>query len=115
MTTPLTAAIIALITGLGGLITALTIYIKTKTDTEKIRAERAETCRQRNSDSQELHDAVLKLQFQATANKDNIQLLFDLNKDNSAAINTLNTQLATVLTKIDTIIDTLNEMKDKGK
>ena len=44
--------------------------------------------------------------------EDNIKLLFELNKDNSTAINTLNTQLATVLTKIDTIIDTLNEIKD---
>lgn len=113
MTPTLTAAIVAFITGLGGLVTALTIYVKTKTDNEKIRAERAETCRQRDNDSQELHDAVLKLQFQSTANKDNIQLLFDLNKDNTNAINTLNTQIATVLTKIDTIIDTLNEIKER--
>ena len=109
---PITAAIVGLITGLGGLLAAIAVYFKAKAETEKIRQERLATSQTRDTDSQELHDAVLKLQFQSTANKDSIKLLFDLNKDNTNAINTLNTQLATVLTKIDTIIDTLNEIKE---
>ena len=110
---PMTAAIIGVITGITSLIGAVTIWVKTKTESERMRQARAETAKIRDKDSLDMHDAILKLQFQATANKDNIQLLFDLNKDNVASINTLNTQLATVLTKIDTIIETLNEIKDK--
>ena len=109
---PLTAAIIGLITGVGGLVTALTVYFKAKAETEKIRQERLATSQARDSDSQTLHDAVLKLQFQATQAHDNIKLLFELNKDSTNAINMLTTQLATVLTKIDNITEILNEIKD---
>lgn len=94
---------------------AITGWLKAHSDIKAINSDRDNVKSIRDADSQKLHDDVLKLQFQATESKDNIKLLFDLNKDNTSAINTLNTQLATVLTKIDTIISTLNEIKDRDK
>ena len=66
----------------------------------------------RDKDSADLHDKVLSLEFKSTQNKDNITLLFEQVSDSNKQIALLNTQLATVLTKMDSVIDTLRELKD---
>ena len=111
MTPTLTAAIVALITGLGGLVTALTIYVKTKTDTEKIRAERAETCRQRNSDSQELHDAVQRNMWDIQQLKDGASHRDTLIEDLQKQINILNSTLAVTNAQLTSLVDVIKEMK----
>lgn len=111
----LTTAIIACVTGLGGFITAITAYVRSKTETETIRNERDETKVIRDQDSLQMHDAIEKLKFQVDANKNNIGLLFEKSNDAAQAINQLNTQLAVVLERLDTVIDTLKEIKgNKG-
>ena len=60
-----------------------------------------------------MHDAIEKLKFQVDANKNNIGLLFEKSNDAAQAIGQLNTQLAVVLERLDTVIDTLKEIKGK--
>lgn len=105
MTPELIAAIIAL---LG----ALTALIKSRIDVQSVKSDRAETKVARDRDSQDLHDKVIKLDFQCGANKD--MLLEQKNRidDVMQQICTLNRQLAEVLVKMDHVIDGLHELKE---
>lgn len=110
---PLTAAIIGVLTGLAGLIAAVTVWVKTKTANEQIRAERAATCKSRDEDSQNMHDDILQLKFEATRARDDIKLLFSHSEDLNKQIGVMNTQLAEVLTQMGHILDTLKELKER--
>ena len=120
MTPELIAAIIACLMAVAGLATAATAWIKAKTDVEKVKAQteairrdREVTKQTREADSAKMHDDILKLQFEVTNLKDIAQLhaehIEDLNKQSS----TLNMTLAQVLTKLDSIIEQVKELKDK--
>lgn len=120
MTPELIAAIIACLMAVAGLATAATAWIKAKAETEKVKAQteairrdREVTKQTREADSAKMHDDILKLQFEVTNLKDIAQLhaehIEDLNKQSS----TLNMTLAQVLTKLDSIIEQVKELKDK--
>lgn len=106
--TALIGAIVLLLTNTAAVIKIWGDNIATKDD-------RAATKEARDKDSLELHDKVLNLEFRSTQNKDNISLLFEQVSDSNKQIALLNTQLATVLTKMDSVIDTLRELKDEVK
>lgn len=115
MSAEVIAAIVAVLMGIAGLAGAATAWIKTKTETERIRQERLATKQVRDQNESQTRDAVLKLQFEVTQLKDN-QILHsdkieDLNKQN----NTLNITLAQVLTKLDTIFEKIKELTDEAK
>lgn len=105
MTPELAAAIIAC---LG----AIAAWFKARTDVSSIREERATTKTERDKEAQELRDKVLKLEFQCAAQKDLINALTNRVDDTNQQINTLNTQLAQVLVKMDNVIDSLKELKE---
>lgn len=111
MTPELIAAIIACLVGLSSLIAAVTAWVKAKTESERINSQRLETKQLRDADSQAMHDAILKLQFEVTSLKDLSVLhgehIEDLNRQSS----TLNTTLAQVLVKLDSIIEQVKELK----
>lgn len=107
------AAIVACLMGIAGLCGAVAAWFKAKTETEQIRRERMSTKSERDGDSQAMHDAILKLQFEVTALKDMATLHSDRIEDLNKQSATLNTALAQVLTKLDTIFDTLKDLKDK--
>lgn len=115
MTPELTAAVVGLVLGLAGLVAAVTAWVKAKTESERIRSERLATKQERDDDSQKMHDSILKLQFEVTSLKDTATLhaehIDDLNKQSAS----LNTVLAQVLTKLDSIFDTLKELKEDRK
>lgn len=112
MTTEQIAAVVgAVVLCLGN----LAAWIKTATDLAKQKADRLLTKQNRDADSQELHDTVLKLGFQVNQNKNNIGLLFDQMTDQLKQIGLLNTQLAQVLTKMDVLCDAIKELKDEVK
>jgi uncharacterized coiled-coil DUF342 family protein len=96
-----------------GLTAAATAWLKAKTESERISAERLSTKLERDSDSQAMHDSMLKLQFEVTSLKDTSVLhaehIEDLNKQSA----TLNTTLAQVLTKLDSIVETLKELRER--
>lgn len=108
-----TTAVIACVTGLGGLITAITAWVQSKTEMTTLRDEREQTKVIRDQDSLKMHDDIEKLKFRVQANKDSIGLLFEKSNDAAQAISQLNTQLAVVLERLDTVIDTLKEIKGK--
>ena len=94
------------------LLTNTAAVIKVWGDNIATKDDRAATKEARNKDSAELHDKVLALEFRATQNKDNISLLFEQVADTAKAVNALNTQFATMLTKMDSVLETLRELKD---
>ena len=107
----LTTAIIACVTGLGGFITAITAYIRSRTETETIRNERDETKVIRDQDSLKMHDDIEKLKFRVQANKDSIGLLFTKNDDLTTAVNSLTTNVAVMGQKLDQVLNALVELK----
>lgn len=113
MSAEVIAAIVACLLALAGLIGAVASWIKTKTETERIRNERLMTKAERDTDSQAMHDAILKLQFEVTSLKDTATLHSDRIEDLNKQSATLNTALAQVLTKLDNIFDTIKEMKEQ--
>lgn len=106
------AAVIAVLTGFAGLLTAIGLYIKSRAECSSIREERKATKTMRDDDSMKMHDDILKLQFQEQQNKDNIGLLFSQVADSNKQISLLTQQLAQVLVKMDNVITTLQELKE---
>lgn len=106
------AAVIAVLTGFAGLLTAIGLYIKSRAECSSIREERKATKTLRDDDSMKMHDDILKLQFQSQQNKDNIGLLFNQVADSNKQISLLTQQLAQVLVKMDNVITTLQELKE---
>lgn len=109
------AAVIGVLTGLGSLLAAITLYVKNRAEVGSIREERKATKAVRDDDSQKMHDDILRLQFQANQNRDNIGLLFQQMADNNKQIAIMNQQLSSVLVKMDNVIDTLKELKEDFK
>ena len=113
MTPEIIAAVVSCLLGLAALFGAVTAWVKAKTESERIRAERLSTKQERDNDSQAVHDSILKLQFEVTGLKDIASLhsehIEDLNKQSA----TLNTTLAQVLVKLDNIFETLKELKER--
>ena len=107
--------ITALIVAATSLLGNLGILVKVITDKIKLTRDRADTAAARDRDSQLLHDKVLQLEFNAGQAKDNIGLLFTKVEDSNKQISLLNTQIAQVLTKMDSVIEGLLELKKDFK
>ena len=110
MTTELWATLIGAVVLL---LTNTAAAIKLWGELQKTKADRASTKEARDKDSLELHDKVLNLEFRSTQNKDNIQLLFEQVSDSNMQISLPNTQLATDLINIDSVIDALRELREE--
>ena len=95
------------------LLTNTAAVIKVWGDNIATKDDRLATKSARDKDSAELHDKVLALEFKATQNKDNITLLFEQVADTAKAVGVLNTQFATLLTKVDSVLETLKELKER--
>lgn len=108
-------AVIAVLMGISAVLTAIAVYIKSKAEVGAIRDERNVTKAQRDEDSQRMHDDILKLQFQSRQDKDDIGLLFTQVADSNKQIALLTRQLSEVLVKMDSVIDTLKELKEDFK
>lgn len=109
------AAVVSVFMGVSGVLTAIAVYIKSRSDVSAIRDERKATKTLRDEDSQKMHDDILKLQFQEQQNKDNIGLLFQQVADSNKQIALMNQQLTQVLVKMDNVINTLKELKEDFK
>lgn len=109
---PTIAALVVAITSLVGNVALL---VKVIADKIKLTNDRLATKTERDNDSQKLHDKVLQLEFQTGQAKDNIGLLFTKVEDSNKQISLLNTQVAQVLTKMDSVIEGLCELKKDFK
>lgn len=112
MTAELWAALIGAVVLL---LTNTAAVIKVWGDNIATKDDRLATKTARDKDSAELHDKVLALEFKATQNKDNITLLFEQVADTAKAVGALNTQFATLLTKVDSVLETLRELKERDR
>lgn len=107
--------IAALVVSITSLCANGAILVKVIADKIKLTNDRLATKTERDNDSQKLHDKVLQLEFQTGQAKDNIGLLFTKVEDSNKQISLLNTQVAQVLTKMDSVIDGLCELKKDFK
>lgn len=106
----------------GALVTAAAAWFKQKTETEKQKTalqeiinSRAETKAARDEDSRKMHDQIIILEQTVNNLKSenaHLQVRVD---DTNIQINTLTTQLAQVIVKMDNIIETLKELKEQNK
>lgn len=106
MTPELIAAIIACLGALAG-------WLKSHSEVSSVRAERQETKAQRDKDSLDLHDQVLKNSFEVSGMKGRIDLHEEKLEDINRQTMVLTKQLAEVCVKLDIVIDNLKEIKEK--
>jgi len=104
----LIGALVLLLTNLAGL-------VKVWTDLSKQRADRAETKELRNKDSQDLHDQCQKNTWDIGRLKEDIMMLKTHMDDHQIQISTINTELAKVSTKIDSVLDAINKLSEAKK
>lgn len=109
---PTIAALVVAVTSLVG---NLALLVKVVTDKIKLTNDRVATKTERDNAEQQLRDKVLQLEFSAGQAKDNIGLLFTKVEDSNKQISLLNTQVAQVLAKMDSVIDGLCELKKDFK
>lgn len=112
MTTELWAtligAVVLLLTNAAGL-------VKVWSDLAKTKASRAETAEIRNKDSQELHDQSQKNTWDIGRVKEDIMMLKTHMDDHQLQISTINTELAKVSTKIDSVLEAINKLSEARK
>lgn len=94
---------------------ALTGLIKSQSDIKKINDDRVETKASRDSDSQKIHDDVIRLQERVDTHTMQVKTLFESAAATSAMVNDMKNQLTEVITNMRTIIDALKELKDEVK
>lgn len=111
MTPQLIAAIVACLMGIAGLVGAITAWVKAKTSTEQIRAERLRTKESRDSEAKELRDQILKNTWEINQLKDNAKHNETLIDDLRAQVASVNTEVAKALVKLDEIARSILELK----
>lgn len=112
MTTELWAALIGavvlLLTNAAGLVKVWTEIAKTK-------ADRASTKEARDKDSTFLHDQCQKNTWDIGRVKEDIMMLRTHMDDAQLQISTINTELAKVSTKLDSVLDAINKLSEARK
>lgn len=79
----------------------------------KVEKDREVTKQQRDNDSQEIHDDILKLKFDVTNLQGIVNLHDTLLSDISKQINILSTNIAILSEKIDNLNNIIKESKSK--
>ena len=112
MTTELWAtligAVVLLLTNAAGLVKVWTEVAKTKSD-------RAQTKEARDRDSTVLHDQCQKNTWDIGRVKEDIMMLRTHMDDAQLQISTINTELAKVSTKLDSVLDAINKLSEAKK
>lgn len=100
----LIAALVLLLTNLAGL-------VKVWTEISKQKADRAATKADRDRDSQELHDRVLKHDFQITQLKDQTAFQGNVIDDLRDTCSTLNSNIVKLDTNVANLTEAIRELK----
>ena len=101
----LIAAIVLLVTNIAAL-------VKVFADVLKIKADRAEVKSVRDADSQSLHDTVLKQGFMIQQCRDSLSLYQTVQEDLKTELNILNTNVAKLTVVVETLSETVKEIKN---
>lgn len=78
-----------------------------------IQSKRKETKSERDKDSQELHDSVLKLQFEVANIKGELGQQRNVNDDLNKQIVELSKAVACFSTAVDNLVKTVDELKEE--
>ena len=97
------------------LLTNTAAAVKLWADVQKTKADRASTKESRDKDSQELHDQCQKNTWDVGRVKEDIMMLKTHMDDHQLQISTINTELAKVSTKIDSVLDAINKLSEAKK
>ena len=92
---------------------AAATFLKSKADINKIRAERLATKAERDKDSENLHDRMLKAEFALTQLKDNQALQATVVDDLRDQCSTLNTNIVKLDTNVANLTEAIKELKHK--
>ena len=95
------------------LIVAGTGWLKSHSEVEAINQDRETVKANRDADSQKIHDDMIRLQCMVNNHDESIKVLFEQSVASSEAISKLNQQMAVVLERLDTVINTLKDIKEK--
>ena len=97
------------------LLTNTAAAVKLWGDVQKTKADRASTKESRDKDSQDLHDQSQKNTWDIGRVKEDIMMLKTHMDDHQIQISTINTELAKVSTKIDSVLDAINKLSEDKK
>ena len=92
---------------------AVTGWLKNHSEVVTINQDREAVKANRDADSQKIHDDMIRLQCIVNNHDESIKVLFDQNVASSESISKLNQQMAVVLERLDTVINTLKDIKEK--
>lgn len=109
---PIIAALVVAITSLVG---NLALLVKVITDKMKLTNDRLATKTERDKDSQELHDMVLKHGFQISQLKDQQALTSTVVDDLRDTCATLNTNIVKLDTNVSNLTSVIKELKEVNK
>ena len=112
MTTELWATLIGAVVLL---LTNTAAAVKLWGEVQKTKADRASTKEQRDKDSADLHDQCMKNTWDVSRVKEDITMLKTHMDDHQIQISTINTELAKVSTKIDSVLDAINKLSEAKK
>jgi CII-binding regulator of phage lambda lysogenization HflD len=93
---------------------ALAAWLKNHTEVSGIQKDREATKTSRDEEAQKMRDKILILDQQLSASKQDISRLEGQVTAATGQLNQLTNQLSIVLTKMDSIIDTLKELKENS-
>ena len=100
-----------LIAAIVGLLVALTGLVKVWTEVAKVKAFRASTAVQRDRAEQELRDLIQKTSWECQRNKEDILFTKTHLDDHQLQLSTMNTELAKLGTKMDSVLEAIKELK----
>lgn len=100
-----------LIAAIVGLLVALTGLVKVWRDLLAVKASRASTAVQRDRAEQELRDLIQKTSWECQRNKEDILFTKTHLDDHQLQLSTMNTELAKLGTKMDSVLEAIKELK----
>ena len=87
--------------------------LKVWTELAKVKADRLATKENRDKDSMEVHDTILKQGFQIQQCRDALALYQTVQEDLKTELNLLNTNVAKLTVVVENLGETVREMRSK--
>ena len=97
------------------LLVAGTAWLKNHSEVKAINEDRETVKANRDADSQQLHDDMIRAQERINTQTSQIKTLFEMAAASTEAVNTLKTQNARIITLMGTIVKSIDELKAEIK
>lgn len=98
-----------------GLVVAATGWLKNHSDVKAITEDREVVKANRDADSQQIHDDMIRAKERLESQQNQIQALFGQMTDSNKAISVLQNQNASIITLMKTIVKSIDELKAEVK